>query len=205
MSVDLFNRRRLFIALCTVATLAACSDFSTSAGSVDESARPSSAVQWAGNVELAKLLATARAATAPYHDASLALSAGYRATTDCASSSTGAMGMHYSNPSLLGVIPRSSPLNGTDAVIDPARPEVLLYEPQSDGSVRLVAIEYVVFRSAWDAVNSAPPTLAGIPFDERFGSNAHGISDHYELHVWLWRNNPLGMFSPYNPKVRCQP
>ncbi|MDQ3081722.1 MAG: hypothetical protein M3R07_05870 [Gemmatimonadota bacterium] len=185
--------------------LGACSDIPSSTTPVAEGTHPHASVQWAGNPELAKVLATVRASTAAFHDPAVALAAGYRATLACESSSTGAMGFHYSNPALLGVIPRSRPLNGTDAVIDPARPEVLLYEPQADGTVRLVAVEYVVFRSAWDALYSEPPTLAGIPFDERFGSNAHGISDHYELHAWVWRNNPLGMFSPYNPKVSCQP
>jgi hypothetical protein len=26
---------------------------------------------------------------------------------------------------------------------------------------------------------------------------------HYDLHVWLWKNNPAGMFSPTNPAVKC--
>jgi hypothetical protein len=198
-----FKAQRLLLSGVAVLLVSACSDVAFTDPSLNDSAQPSAAVEWAGNPELARLLSLARASTEKYHDVSLALADGYRATTVCESSSNGAMGMHYNKPQLLGVIPGSSPLNGTDAVIDPAHPEVLLYEPTADGP-RLVAIEYVVFRSAWDAVHSEPPTLAGVPFDERFGSHAHGISDHYELHVWLWRSNPLGMFSPYNPKVSCQ-
>jgi hypothetical protein len=57
---------------------------------------------------------------------------------------------------------------------------------------------------AWDAAHTQPPTLLGIPFDRRFGANAHGHADHYELHAWLWRQNPLGMFYPWNPMVSCQ-
>jgi len=26
---------------------------------------------------------------------------------------------------------------------------------------------------------------------------------HYDLHVWLWKENPAGMFSPTNPNIRC--
>jgi hypothetical protein len=26
---------------------------------------------------------------------------------------------------------------------------------------------------------------------------------HYDLHVWLWKNNPEGVFSPTNPAIRC--
>jgi hypothetical protein len=26
---------------------------------------------------------------------------------------------------------------------------------------------------------------------------------HYDLHVWLFKNNPEGMFAPTNPAVKC--
>ena len=26
---------------------------------------------------------------------------------------------------------------------------------------------------------------------------------HYDLHAWLFRDNPNGMFSPTNPNVKC--
>ena len=26
---------------------------------------------------------------------------------------------------------------------------------------------------------------------------------HYDLHVWLWKQNPAGMFNPVNPSVNC--
>jgi hypothetical protein len=26
---------------------------------------------------------------------------------------------------------------------------------------------------------------------------------HYDLHVWLWKENPAGLFSPTNPSVTC--
>lgn len=203
MRIQILDHSRVLLAGITLLAGAGCTDIATLAAPDASTTEASTSVDWAGNVELAKILATARAATAKYHDESVAIADGYVATSICQSSSIGAMGLHYSNPRLLGVIPGSSPLNGTDAVIDPARPEIVLYEPQADGTKRLVAVEYVVFRSAWDAVHSEPPTLAGIPFDPRFGSNAHGISDHYELHLWLWRENPLGMFMPYNPNVSC--
>lgn len=160
-------------------------------------------VPWAANPDLGQLLAAVRAATTEFHDVDVAFAAGYRPSrAGCESSSLGAMGIHYGHPALLGLVPGPVP-SGTDNVIDPLRPEVLLYEPQADGTRRFVGIEYVVYRAAWDAVNSAPPTLLNIPFDQKFGPDAHGHADHYELHVWLWRNNPLGMFAPWNPKVSC--
>jgi hypothetical protein len=26
---------------------------------------------------------------------------------------------------------------------------------------------------------------------------------HYDLHVWLWKHNPAGLFAPTNPNVKC--
>jgi len=26
---------------------------------------------------------------------------------------------------------------------------------------------------------------------------------HYDLHVWLWKENPTGLFSPTHPGVTC--
>jgi len=26
---------------------------------------------------------------------------------------------------------------------------------------------------------------------------------HYDLHVWLWKTNPEGVYSPTNPAVKC--
>ncbi len=26
---------------------------------------------------------------------------------------------------------------------------------------------------------------------------------HYDLHVWLWKTNPAGVFAPTNPALRC--
>jgi hypothetical protein len=27
--------------------------------------------------------------------------------------------------------------------------------------------------------------------------------EHYDLHVWLWKKNPAGLFSPTNPDIKC--
>ncbi|MFL5617287.1 MAG: hypothetical protein ACJ79A_02700 [Gemmatimonadaceae bacterium] len=184
---------------------AACSDSATTVTTAAPSDQPAAArVEWAGDPELAKLIAQIRAATEQYHDVDVSFAAGYRPSrAGCESSAEGAMGIHYGHPGLLGLVIGSVPTRGTDPVIDPLRPEILMYEPQADGSRRLVGIEFVVYRAAWDAVHHEPPTLLGIPFDQRFGINAHGHADHYELHLWLWRHNPLGMFAPWNPKVSC--
>lgn len=195
-------RHGLVIMSCCL--ISACAEPSSPAASVLVEDRYSAQVQWAGNPALVKAIAALRDTTDAFHDLSVAIAAGYRpSVAGCESNSAGAMGIHYGNSALLGLIRGSNPTTGTDAVINPLRPEVLLYEPQTDGSRRLVGVEFVVYRAAWDAVNSQPPTFAGVPFDQKFGSDAHGHADHYELHVWLWRHNPSGMFAPWNPKVSC--
>ena len=190
-------------AMAIAVALSACSDTASTTTPMHPEIYASE-VPWSGNPELTKTLAALREATEAFHDVSVALAAGYRpSSAGCESDPTGAMGIHYGHPALLGLVRGAPKPTGTDAVIDLLRPEVLMYEPQPDGTRRLVGVEFVVYRAAWDAVNPEPPTLLGIPFDERFGDNAHGHEDHYELHVWLWRHNPLGMFAPWNPKVSC--
>lgn len=195
---------RTGLAVMAYCMVSACADPSSPATSTSFDDRYAAQVPWSGDPDLAKAIAALRDTTDAFHDLNVATAAGYRpSAAGCESSSTGAMGIHYGNPVLLGLIPRSSPTTGTDAVIDPLRPEVVMYEPQSDGSRRLVGVEFVVYRAAWDAVHQQPPSFYGVPFDQRFGANAHGHADHYELHLWLWRHNPNGMFAPWNPKVSC--
>ena len=183
----------------------ACAEPDQVVAPLSDVASRASAVPWAANPELSQLLAAVRNATDQFHDVSVAFAAGYRpSSAGCESSTDGAMGIHYGHPALLGLVPGVRPTTGTNSVIDPLRPEVLMYEPRPNGTRRLVGIEYVVYRAAWDAANPTTlPTLLGVPFDKKFGPEAHGHADHYELHVWLWRHNPLGMFAPWNPKVSC--
>lgn len=123
----------------------------------------------------------------------------------------GSMGIHWLSPRLLGITAEQPRVDGNDAVIDPAQPEVLVYEPQADGSMKLVAAEYMVFKAAWDAANPAPPSLAGQEFylmaDDPATEvdEAHGFAPHYELHAWVHQENPNGVFAEFNPAVTCPP
>jgi hypothetical protein len=192
------------ITACDRNPVAPSSIASAPAASAAAQAPSTAAIPWAADPTLAQALAALRDATDQFHDEAAARAAGYRpSAAGCESSATGAMGIHYGHPALLGLVLGSNPTTGTDAVIDPLRPEVLMYEPQDDGGRRLVGVEFVVYRAAWDALHDQPPAFFGIPFDQKFGANAHGHADHYELHVWLWRHNPRGMFSPWNPTVTC--
>ena len=82
-------------------------------------------------------------------------------------------------------------------------PEAVVYEPGEHGSLHLVAVEYVVFKAAWDAEHSSPPTLFGQPFNFTPAGNRFGLPDFYSLHVWVWKHNPAGTFNMWNPNVHC--
>jgi hypothetical protein len=144
-------------------------------------------------------LSAAVRATARYHDLNMATAAGYGLFVDAAGVACianpplGTMGIHYVNGSYVG-----------DADVDPTRPEALVYEPQRDGSRKLVALEYIVFQGAWDAGNSSRPSLFGEEFHLVAAPNRYGIPAFYELHVWIWKPNPSGMFFEWNPRVSCR-
>ena len=138
--------------------------------------------------------AAARAATARYH----VTHPGYGLLRDAAgiacidSPAAGAMGIHYVNGDLVG-----------DGVVDATTPELLVYEPQADGRQRLVALEYVVFQADWDAAHAAAPELFHREFELVGAGNRYGLPAFYELHAWVWRHNPSGMFADFNPRVTC--
>jgi hypothetical protein len=82
-----------------------------------------------------------------------------------------------------------------DGKIDPAAPEALIYEPRGTGAPVLVGVELVVPYTAWTA--QKPPEFLGAAFqpEDEFGV--------FGLHVWIWRDNPKGLFAESNPSVSC--
>jgi hypothetical protein len=103
-----------------------------------------------------------------------------------------AMGIHYVNGNRVG-----------DPNEIASKPEAIIYEPQADGSLKLVAVEYVVLKSAWDADHTGRPHLFGQEFNFTTDNNRFGLPPFYSLHAWLWKHNPAGMFAPFNPDVTC--
>lgn len=146
-------------------------------------------------------LPSARAGTAGFHDNDAALAAGYGRFTDAqgiacidkAGPDGGGMGIHYVNGGLV-----------FDANVNAESPEALVYEPTRNGRLRLVAAEYIVFQSAWDETHDDPPSLFGQEFELVEAGNRYGIPPFYELHAWLWKHNPNGMFKDWNPLVSCR-
>ena len=162
-----------------------------------------------------------RALTAKYQDVSAALAEGYiRDPFDLCDTADmmgrpaelGAMGVHYFRPDLLGVTAPPNPrVNGTGIHTDFRRPAILIYEPQADGAMRLVAVENLVFAAAWHAAgHEAPPSFQGVAYDrmvddpETRVDEAHMFEPHYDRHVWLYRDNPNGVFAMFNPEVSCR-
>lgn len=148
--------------------------------------------------DLHEQVAEARRATVKFFDADAAQQAGYAPFKDASGRlcieqpGAGAMGVHYLNGEFVG-----------DAQLDALRPEALMYAPGKDGALRLAGVEYIVFQDAWDAAHPQPPTLFGHPFHLVRSPNRYGVPAFYELHVWLWKPNPGGLFNDWNPRVAC--
>lgn len=144
---------------------------------------------------LANLVQTVRLATAQYQDVNKALAAGYAPFLGCVTGSDhGAMGIHYVNGTLVG-----------DGQIDAWHPEALIYEPVN-GSLQLVGVEYIVDSATWLAGHdNTPPVLEGQTFQLIGIPNRYNIpAPFFELHVWAWRDNPLGAFVDWNDHVSCE-
>jgi hypothetical protein len=166
-------------------------------------------------------LAEVRTATERFQDVEVALAEGYiRDPFDLCDTAEmmgkpadlGAMGIHYFRPDLLGVTAPPNPrVTGVGAHTNFRQPSILIYEPQKDGSLELVAVENLVFISAWEATGAkAPPTFHGVAWDKMADDpateidEAHMFEPHYDRHVWIYRDNPKGVFTPFNPAVSCQ-
>lgn len=165
-------------------------------------------------------LAEVRAATERFRNVETALAEGYvrdpaNMCDDAAMmgrpAGLGAMGIHFFRPDLLGIsAPPNPKVNGNGIHIDFRKPAILIYEPQADGGLELVAVENLVFAKAWNAAHRGRPTYQGIAFDHMIDDpataidEAHNFEEHYDRHVWLYRENPTGIFAQFNPNVSCR-
>ena len=161
-----------------------------------------------------------RAATERFRNVDVALAEGYvRDPGDVCDTAPmmgfpaemGAMGIHFFRPDLLGITAPPNPrVNGNGTHTDFNRPAILIYEPQADGSLQLVAVENLVFQASWHAAgHSERPTIHGKPYDRMQDDpateidEAHMFEPHYDQHIWLYRDNPNGMYAQFNPNVSC--
>ena len=168
-------RKRLFIALVAALPMLAVAGYALAGGQSD--------------------LAELRQATAKYHDLAVAKAEGYTVElpqtaafgggTCIANGAEGAMGIHMLSPARV------------DGTLDATDPEVLLYERRNDGTLKLTGVEYVV-------AAASQPTLFGEPLSYtnlgRYGSPDVNV---WTLHAWVWKPNPSGILTAWNPAVTC--
>jgi hypothetical protein len=151
------------------------------------SSRESVAAESEGHDALHEDLATLRRVTAPFHSFKNAVAAGWSAEiTPCMADPDGAggMGFHYGNTALI------------DGTVRVDAPQLLLYEPDREGRFRLVAVEYIIPYTARSR-SATPPVLFGQEFKQNDTFQLWG------LHVWVWKDNPSGLFANWNPRVSC--
>ena len=166
-------------------------------------------------------LDSVRAATERFRDVEVALAEGYvRDPLDLCDTADmmgrpaelGAMGIHFFRPDLLGITAPPNPrVDGNGTHTDFLRPSILIYEPQADGSLELVAVENLVFEASWRAAgHDERPSFHGVPYDHMVddpatpADEAHLFQPHFDRHVWIYRDNPNGVFAPFNPNVTCE-
>jgi hypothetical protein len=126
-----------------------------------------------------------RDVNARFADVNAALAEGYSPIPCVSGIEGGAMGIHYVNGALI-----------EDPKIDIGKPEAVMYEPKADGSLELIAVEYIT--------HEGPAALEGQLFSFVGAPNRYGLPAFYELHVWAWRANPTGTFADMNPSVSCE-
>lgn len=155
----------------------------------------------------AEELQALRESTSQFQDFDAAVAAGYDTPiTSCwYHHGKGGMGYHYAMASLI------------DSVPSLMHPEALIYEPEQDGSMTLVGLEYLVPIAAW--THPTPPTFASAAMTNSSGARVAAdvaprlddreftrddVNGVYSLHIWLWKDNPAGLYEPWNPDVSCQ-
>lgn len=158
------SRIRLVVfSVLTASALAGCSDL---------------ALATPPDADVGRSIAELRRATARYHDAQTAIDDGFVATEVCVPG----MGLHYVNPA-----------RALDPVVDPTRPELLIYEPTAGGRLRLVAMEWFTVDPDQDvATADGRPSLFGVGFDGPMLGHEPGRSPRLDLEAQI----PLGSSRP---------
>jgi len=178
------------VALATAGALVACQDQRTPSEPLAVLERSAGGLQ---RITDGDQLAELRQVTVRFKSLDVAKGAGYSTQiTPCwAHHSAGAMGYHYGNTNLF------------DANAKLLEPEVVIYEPVKNGDMRLVGLEYIVPKAAWEAAGHDLSDPADVPQLLGQAFTPHTFLPIFKLHIWLWRNNPSGTYADWNPKVSC--
>jgi protein-S-isoprenylcysteine O-methyltransferase Ste14 len=140
------------------------------------------------------LVQIVRDATERFKSVEVAENEEYHLLFGCVSGpDTGAMGLHYVNLPLV-----------MDGELDPAHPEIVLYEAMPSGRLKLTGADFLVLADAWDTAHPGqPPQLMGQLFHRFDAPNRFGLPAFYTLHVWAWKENPTGTFVNWHSNVSC--
>jgi hypothetical protein len=140
------------------------------------------------------LIQIVRDSTERFQDVTQAEKEGYALQFGCVSGpDSGAMGLHYVNGALVNA-----------GVVDATHPQIVIYEAQPNGHLKLIGADFLVVADAWDKKNQGPPELMGQLFHYWESPNRFGLPAFYTLHVWAWKENPNGAFVNWHPNVSCQ-
>ena len=185
--IRIFTQASAVTAVAAIVTIGA-GQLPTSAQNHQGHASTASA---AGNAET--LVKAVRESTERFKDVSVAEAEGYGLQFGCVSGPDwGAMGLHYVNFPLV-----------LDGVLDPAKPEIVIYEPLPNGKLQLVGADFLVLADAWHAKNPGPPQLMGQLLHLFEAPNRFGLPPFYTLHVWAWKDSPTGMFANWHKNISC--
>jgi hypothetical protein len=183
---------KLQYAVTALILMAACPD--PAAAQEAHSHTPTAQQQQSGLDQANALVQAVRQSTEQFKDVAAAQAAGYALQFGCVSGEdSGAMGLHYINADLVN-----------SGVLDPARPQIVIYEPTPDGGRRLIGADFLVIADTWNASHSAPPQLMGQLFHLFPSPNRFGLPTFYTLHVWAWKENPTGAFVNWHSNVSCR-
>ncbi|MFN0030381.1 MAG: hypothetical protein ACKV2O_24775 [Acidimicrobiales bacterium] len=133
-------------------------------------------------------------ATKRYRNPEAAIADGYLSSETCVElPGVGGMGYHYVKPPLI------------DSTVDPTQPEVLVYyRTKSGGKLRLGAVEYFVPDADQDpGTDSDRPYLFDHGFEGPMPGHEPGMPIHFDLHAWIYKDNPAGTLADWNPIVTC--
>lgn len=95
------------------------------------------------------------------------------------------MGHHFLNPALV------------DGTFEINKPEVILYVPDENDVMQMVAVEYSIIPDDPNNPGNPPEGFTG---DEDVW-NFNEMIGQWQLHVWIIIENPNGLFAPQNPVI----
>jgi len=95
------------------------------------------------------------------------------------------MGHHYLNPAL------------ADGVFELEKPEIILYVPDENNVMQMVAVEYSIAPNDSNNPGTPPEGFTGNQDDWHFNEKL----GQWQLHVWTILENPDGIFASFNLEI----